>query len=260
MFITIRNLKLHYRATGDGLPILLLHGWGVDLTTFAPLHAYLEQFFRVYSLDFPGFGQSDPPPVVWGTAEYADVVREFLQAMQIDAPMLIGHSFGGRVAIRLAASLPISKMILFGSAGIRPKRSLKYYVKVSAYKAAKMILTLPGIRAHGEPILERFRKQAGSQDYRQTSGVMRGTFIKVVNEDLRHLLPNITASTLLIWGERDTATPVADGRLMEKMIPDAGLVVLKDAGHYAFLDRFQQTTLILNNFLKQEMSPPPTPS
>lgn len=253
MLIRIQNLNLHYHASGVGKPLVLLHGWGVNLTTFAPIHAHLEQHFRAYSLDFPGFGQSDPPPVPWGTEEYANIVREFLHALNIDAPILIGHSFGGRIAIRLAASQRIPKMILFDSAGIRPKRSLKYYGKVYAYKTAKALLTLPGLKPYGEPILERFRKQAGSQDYQHTSGVMRSTFIKVVNEDLRDLLPKISASTLLIWGENDTATPVSDGRLMEQLIPDAGLVALKNAGHYVFADRLPQVRLIVDNFLKNEM-------
>ena len=82
---------------------------------------------------------------------------------------------------------------------------------------------------------------------------MRSTFINVVNEDLRDLLPKISASTLLFWGENDTATPVSDGRLMEQLIPDAGLVVLKNAGHYVFADRLPQVRLILDNFLKNEM-------
>jgi pimeloyl-ACP methyl ester carboxylesterase len=212
MFATINTLKVHYHVSGAGHDLLLLHGWGTDLTAFTPVHSHLETSFRVYSLDFPGFGQSDPPPSVWGTQEYADFVRQFLKEFHMTNPILIGHSFGGRISIRLASTESIPKVILVDSAGIRPRRSWTYYLKVSFYKSMKAVVTtLPIVKDHAEQILERFRRTSGSTDYQQTSGVMRGTFIKVVNEDLRHLLPKILAPTLLIWGENDEATPVADG-------------------------------------------------
>ncbi len=255
MFATIDRIKIHYRVSGAGRDLLLLHGWGTDLNSFAPVHAHLEQYFRVYSLDFPGFGLSDSPPEAWGTQEYADCIRQFLKELNITNPILIGHSFGGRISIRLASTENIPKVILVDSAGIRPHRNWKYHLKVSFYKSMKAVVTtLPVVKEHTEQLLEGFRKRSGSTDYQQASGVMRGTCINVVNEDLRHLLPQISAPTLLIWGENDQATPVADGKLMEQLIPDAGLVVLKQAGHYSYLDRLRDFQVIIDNFLYPEMN------
>ncbi len=254
MFTTNHELKIHYDVSGAGHDLLLLHGWGAQGSSFAPVQAHLEQQFRCYSLDFPGFGQSDPPPEAWGTAEYADFVRQFIRDLQLQHPVLIGHSFGGRIAIRLASAEPFPKVILVDSAGIRPTRSWDYYLKVSAYKSLKAVLTkTPGLKEHADGILERFRKQTGSSDYQNASSIMRDVLVNVVNEDLRHLLPGITAPTLLIWGERDEATPLADARVIEGLIPDAGLVVLKDAGHYSYLDRLHDFLVILDNFLQHEM-------
>ncbi len=252
MFATINTLRVHYHVSGAGHDLLLLHGWGTDLSAFAPVHSHLETSFRVYALDFPGFGQSDPPPTAWGTQEYADFVRQFLKELRMTNPVVIGHSFGGRIAIRLASAEAIPQMILVDSAGIRPHRNWKYVLKVALYKSIKSVVTtLPVVNTYSEPILERFRKMSGSKDYQQASGVMRKTFINVVNEDLRHLLPHIQAPTLLIWGEHDQATPVNDGKLMEQLIPDAGLVVLKHAGHYSYLDRLHDFLVITDNFLQR---------
>lgn len=254
MFTTIHDLTIHYEASGAGHDLLLLHGWGAQGSSFAPVQAHLEQHFRCYSLDFPGFGQSDPPPEVWGTAEYTDFVRQFIRDLQLQHPVLIGHSFGGRIAIRLASAAPFPKVILVDSAGIRPTRSWDYYCKVYTYKNLKALLTkTPVLKEHADGILERFRKKSGSSDYQNASGIMRAVLVKVINEDLRHLLPGITAPTLLIWGERDEATPLSDARLMEGLIPDAGLVVLKNAGHYSYLDRLHDFLVILDNFLQHEM-------
>lgn len=254
MFVTINDLKLHYHVSGEGKSIILLHGWGAHSKTFEPVHQHLEHHFRSYSIDLPGFGQSDPPPVPWGTAEYTQLVQQFMNEFAIEQPILFGHSFGGRIAIRLASAEPIPKMVLIDSAGIRPKRSWKYYLKVYFYKSLKYVVTrLPILKNHSQDLLERFRKISGSTDYRQASAVMRATLVKVVNEDLRHVLPKITASTLLIWGENDQATPVADGQLMEQLLPDGGLVILKNAGHYSYLDRLQEFLLIIDNFLQEDM-------
>ena len=254
MLTTIHDLKIHYTVSGAGHDLLLLHGWGAQGSSFAPVQAHLEQHFRCYSLDFPGFGQSDPPQEAWGTAEYTDFVRQFIQDRQLEHPILIGHSFGGRIAIRLASAENFPKVILVDSAGIRPRRSWDYYLKVSTYKSLKaVLLSTPVLKNHAEKILAHFRKRAGSSDYQNASHIMRTVLVKVVNEDLRHLLPGITAPTLLIWGERDEATPVADGRLMESLIPDAGLVVLKNAGHFSYLDRLHDFLVILDNFLQHEM-------
>lgn len=246
--IKINELDVHYKVSGEGQDLILLHGWGCDLEIFKGLHAQLEPYFRVYAIDFPGFGKSTEPSTVWGTTEYATLIETFIQKKGIQNPNIIAHSYGGRVTIRLANRIPLNKIIITGGAGIKPQRPLSYYIKVYSYKIAKAILQLPIIKIWGEKVLEDYRNSVGSADYQQASDVMRGILVNAVNEDLRDLLPTMSASTLLIWGENDTATPVRDGQLMEKMIPDAGLVVMKNATHYAFLEKQGEFLVIAKSF------------
>jgi pimeloyl-ACP methyl ester carboxylesterase len=249
--IDILGLKANFKITGEGSPIVLMHGWGCEIKTFALLEAFLTTNFKVYNLDFPGFGKSQSPPSPWGTADYEAWFKGFLQANNIENPILIGHSFGGRIAIRTAKTIGVKKMILIGSAGIKPTRTFDYYLKVYSFKAMKAFASLPGIyQWFGKDMIEERRRKAGSADYQQASEVMRGTLSKVVNEDLRDFMPHIKAATLLIYGENDTATPVKDAKIMEKLIPDAGLVVLKNAGHYVFLEQAAQVHAIIDSFLK----------
>lgn len=251
--ILINGLNFHFRVSGEGKSIVLMHGWGCNLQTFQRLEEHLAQYFKVYNIDFPGFGKSQEPPIAWGTAEYEANFKAFLNALAIENPILVGHSFGGRIAIRTAKDTPIHKMILIGSAGIKPTRTLEYYFKVYSFKTLRFFTELPLIYTlFGKKMIEERRKKAGSSDYQQASEVMRGTLSKVVNEDLRHFMPNIKASTLLIYGENDTATPVKDAQIIENMIPDAGLVVLKNAGHYVFLDQMAQVHAITDHFLAKD--------
>lgn len=251
-FIQIGEQQVHYEQKGKGYPLVMLHGWGCDLYIFDRIAPDLEENFCVYRLDFPGFGQSPEPNNAWGTETYADLVIAFLKALQIEHPILIGHSYGGRVIIRLADRVKPRKIILTGGAGIKPVRPLSYYIKVYSYKTMKWLATLPGLKGLLAETMASYRKKAGSSDYQQASEVMRGVLIKAVNEDLSPLLSTVKAPTLLIWGELDTATPLRDGKLMETLIPDAGLVVLSGGTHYAFLEQAPKFLTIVNHFLEEE--------
>lgn len=251
-FIQIGEQQVHYQQKGKGYPLVMLHGWGCDLHIFDRIAPDLEDHFCVYRLDFPGFGQSPEPKEVWGTETYADLTIKFLDALQIEHPILIGHSFGGRVIIRMAERAKPRKVIITGGAGIKPVRPLSYYLKVYTYKSLKWLATLPGLKSLLAGTMDRYRKKAGSSDYQQASEVMRGVLIKAVNEDLSPLLSSIKAPTLLIWGEQDTATPLRDGKLMETLIPDAGLVVFSGGTHYAFLEQAPKFLTIVNHFLEEE--------
>lgn len=251
-FIQIGEQSVHYEQRGKGYPIVLLHGWGCDLHIFDQIAPELEDHFCVYRLDFPGFGKSSEPSQVWGTEDYAQLTEAFLEALSIKHPILIGHSFGGRVIIRMAEKVRPRKIILTGGAGIKPVRPLSYYLKVYTYKTLKRLATLPVLKSLLASTMENYRKKAGSSDYRQASEVMRGVLVKAVNEDLSPLLSKIKAPTLLIWGELDTATPLRDGRLMETLIPDAGLVVLSGGTHYAFLEQAPRFLTIIQHFLEDE--------
>lgn len=247
---TIQGLHLHYKKSGTGSQaLILLHGWGCDLNIFAKIHEHLAEKFTVYTLDLPGFGQSEEPKSIWGIEEYTANLEAFVKLKNIHSPILLGHSFGGRMSLLYASRNEVSKMVITGGAGIKPTRTLSYYVKVYSYKTAKNVLPLLVGKNKAKEWMDDYRKQAGSSDYNSASDIMRGILSKVVNEDLQYVMPKIKASTLLIWGENDTATPLAYGQKMEKLISDAGLVTFKNAGHYAFLDKSVEFEIVVDNFL-----------
>lgn len=260
--IVINGVSLHYEVTGPetGNPVVLMHGWGCDHTTVRSIAAILEPGLRVYNIDLPGHGASQEPPSPWGVYEYTDCIESFCKHLGINDPVLIGHSFGGRIGLLMASRNPISRMVLVDGAGLKPKRKPKYYFKVYSFKAAKRVLPLLLGRKLGGRIIDKWRGNAGSADYRNSSPMMRAVMSRCVNQDLRHVLPDIKASTLLIWGEKDTATPISDARCMEKNIPDAGLVSFPDAGHYSFLDNPIGFRAVLREFFKNDLAPAPVPA
>lgn len=248
--IEIRGLKTRYTETGDpaGPPVIILHGWGCEVQTVRSIAACLEDGMKVFCIDLPGHGKTEEPKEVWGTHDFGDFVGEFIKTLDLKNPSLIGHSFGGRTSISYAARNSVDKLVLVDSAGITPRRSLKYYYKVYSYKALKkMVLTFLG-KEKGGKIIEKALKKKGSVDYQAASPVMRAIMSRCVNEDLRNLMHRIEAPVLLIWGENDTATPLADARIMEKNIPDAGLVSFPGCGHYSFLDNPGQFRAVLRSF------------
>lgn len=249
--IEIGGMKLHYDETGpaDAPGVVLMHGWGCDHTTVRSVAATLEGKLHVFSLDLPGHGMSDEPPTAWGVDDFTRMVEEFIDRLGIDSPTLIGHSFGGRISILMASRRPIKKMVLVDAAGIKPKRKPKYYFKVYSFKAAKKLLPVLLGRKKADRIIEKWRGSAGSADYRNSSPMMRAVMSRCVNEDLKSVMPSIKASTLLIWGENDTATPLSDAKYMEKHIPDAGLVSFPDCGHFSFLDNPMGFRAVLREFL-----------
>jgi pimeloyl-ACP methyl ester carboxylesterase len=154
------------------------------------------------------------------------------------------------VSLVYASRNPVAKVVLVDAAGVKPRRLPEYYIKVYSFKALKHLAPLVLGKKKAAEMIERHRAKAGSADYNSASPVMRATLSRVVNEDLRRFMPLIAAPTLLVWGENDTATPLRDAKIMERLIPDAGLVAFPGAGHYSFLERFPQFTAIIDSFLR----------
>lgn len=254
MIKTVNGIKINYEEKGEGDLIVLLHGWGSNIKLFANLIELLAKKYKVVAMDMPGFGESAEPPSAWCVDDYVDFVLDFLKDYDTDKVMLLGHSFGGRVIIKLNSreNLPfsITKVILVDSAGIMPPKSNKKSFRTYYYKVGKAILSTGIVQKIAPDALENFRKKMGSADYAAASPLMRQVLVKVVNEDLEYLLPNIKCPTLLVWGVNDTATPISDGEKMEKLIPDAGLVKLENAGHYSFLEQQFTFNRVMSSFMK----------
>lgn len=247
----LEGLNLHYTDSEKGeKTVILMHGWGCDHTTVASIERVASSCgYRVVNVDFPGFGDSQEPTDVWGVEDYTRQIEALTKELGIKSPILLGHSFGGRVGILYASRNQVEKLILVDAAGIKPKRSLKYYWKVYSFKAIKRLMYLFLGKDAAEKRLDAKRAKAGSSDYANASPMMRRILSKVVNEDLTDRLHLIKAPTLLIWGENDTATPLSDAQKMEKLIPDAGLVSFSGCGHYSFLDNPIQFAAVLRSFL-----------
>ena len=249
--ISVDGQKIVYEQSGTGpQPVVVLHGWGCRASTVRLLaEAATTARTTVYNLDLPGFGDSPEPESDWDVYRYADLVEAFCRKLRLEKPVLIGHSFGGRLCIILGSRMPVSKIILVDAAGVKPRRSLSYYLKVYSFKLGKRLAPLLMGRKRADEWIDRRRRHAGSSDYAAASPRMRAIMSKVVNQDLRPLMPSITAPTLLIWGEKDTATPFRDALLMKKLIPDAGLVSYPEADHYSFLRRPDQTRAVVASFI-----------
>lgn len=245
---TVLGLRTRYLVRGSGPPVLVLHGWGASIEAVIPIVAGLAPVATVYALDLPGHGQSALPPEPWGVREYQAFVAAFMDELEIERPAIVGHSNGGRIAIRMAATEPerAARLVLVNSAGIRPKRTLRYYRRVGMAKVGKYAARYLG--KPGERLRERIVGRVASTDY-AAAGEMRPTLVRLVNSDLREYLPRISVPTLLVWGAEDTDTPVADGRLMEQLIPDAGLVLLEGAGHYSYIDQAARFARIVSHFI-----------
>lgn len=250
MIYTYNNIKVNINVQGEGDPILLLHGWGCSNEIFRDIQQVLSQNYTTYNFDIPGFGASDEPETVWGVEEYTRMVEQFVKDNSIGKPALIGHSFGGRVSIVYASRNDVERVVLVDAAGIKPKRPFKYYWKVYTFKTLKWFCNTLLPKSKAQAIIDKCRKGAGSSDYNNASPMMRAILSKVVNEDLTHLLPKITAPTLLFWGNMDTATPLSDAKTMERLIPDAGLVVAHGTGHFSFLENAGLFTAVMKNFFK----------
>ena len=250
MTVTVQGRTVSYIDTdpineNNRPTVLFLHGWGAPADTYRLMLDHLGTYCRVVAPDLPGFGGSAEPETAWCVDDYVKWTVDFAAAVGLTRVVLMNHSFGGRISIKLLAKRPlpfeVSRAVFMDAAGIRPKRSLKYYFKVYSYKLMKKLFPKQAAKRQGK---------VGSADYRNASPLMRQTMVKCINEDLTHLLKDNSVSTLLIWGSADTATPLSDGQKMEQLIPDAGLVVLEGAGHFAFAQQWGLCSRVLDSFLK----------
>lgn len=247
--VEINGVTTAYMEEGQGVHVVLMHGWGQNKEMMINIFNHLKDRFHVVALDFPGFGESGLPTEAWGVIEYESFFEQFLDRIGINRAILIGHSFGCRVAIRFAAKNPdrVIRMILTGAAGIRPKHDLQWHIRTKTYKLGKWMLKVTGQKER----LQELQKNAGSEDYRNATGIMRPTFVKVVNDDIAPLLPRIACPVLLVWGDRDTAAPLWMGQQMEKEMQDAGLAIFEGDDHWAYWHQPDRFNAVIDVFVKE---------
>ena len=238
MIKKIRDLNINYIQYGKGKDVVLLHGWGQNIQMMDPLGKNISDNHRITILDLPGFGSSETPSYAYNISDYTEILHDFLETLSIENPILIGHSFGGRIAISYASIYKVEKLVLFGSPFIvREKKGLK----IKILKSLKKIKALNGVA-------EFMKNHMGSTDYRAASGVMREIMVKTVNTDLTENAKKIKVPTLLIWGEQDEAVPVSEAKELEKLLIDGALIVLPGT-HYCYLENLGRVVNILDNFI-----------
>lgn len=246
--VAVGGHKARVHMVGRGEPALVLHGWGGRIESMAPVIDCLSDRFAVTAVDLPGFGESPVPSGVWGTADYAEFVSDLCKERGIERSRIVAHSFGAKVSIYACATHPElgAKLVLTGSSGLTSAPSAKVRAKRAISKTARFA---GRFGKPGERLRTAVYSRIASKDY-QDAGPMRATFVKVVNEDVGHMLPRVAVPTLLIWGTEDDAVPVAHARRMEQEIPDAGLVLFEGAGHFAYLDESARFCRVVRHFFK----------
>lgn len=247
MQIIVQKLLTYYEIHGKGRPLVVLHGWGSNLNSFAMILPELSKKYKIYLLDLPGFGKTQAPKTDWHVADYVLFVEEFLEKFNLHKSHFLGHSFGARVLIKLAAQKPelCEKLILTGAAGIKPSKTLKQHLLKAIAKTGKLFLSVPLLKKLKPYFQKKLYQFNGSDDYLQ-AGNLRQTFLNIINEDLTPFLNLIITPTLLIWGENDQDTPLSDAKKMQKIIPHSQLKIIPGAGHYAFIDQPRQFLALLN--------------
>lgn len=253
--INIDGYNIRYKITGNGeQTVVILQGWGTEFGIYDMITDIISSQYRVVQFDFPGFGGSDEPREPWNVDAYADFFCKFMKEMQITKATLFGHSYGGRVIIKLAAreriTFEIDRIVLMDSAGVLPQRTAWQKFKIYKYKCLKKLVNMKLIYMLFPEVVDDWRQRQGSADYRNASEMMKKCLVMAVNEDLTDLLPCIKQETLLIWGDLDTATPMRDAKIMENKIPNAGLVVLEGAGHFSFLEKPIAFKNIMKSYFK----------
>lgn len=249
MKIIVQNLAVEYQDEGAGKTILLLHGWQDNLHTFDALAELLAKTYRVIRLDCPGFGQSETPKETWNLDNYVEFVKNFIQKLNLQVDVLIGHSFGGRIAIKGTAAkhLQPAKLILINSAGIAKNKTLCNSVLKFSAKIIGWITYIPPLVFWREKWRQKIYKSIGS-DY-LNAGAMQKTFLKIIAEDSSANAKKITIPTLLIWGADDTETPLSDGKLFSQLIPHSKLEIINDTGHFVHQEKSEEIAKLIQEFL-----------
>ena len=245
-------------SNGSSRPLIILHGWGASKKIMQPLGRMLAFHHDCYVIDLAGFGESSEPPLAWKIDDYTDSIQAWVKHIGLLKFDILAHSFGGRITLKLLTR-PWSKehvqnVLITGGAGMKPRRSASFYAKKYVAKILKAPFNLlpEPFKSRGLDWLRATStwKSLGSSEYAVLSGIMRETFVHSVTEYLELTLPKISHSVLLLWGEKDDATPLYQAQRMKKGLSEAALVVMDGCGHYAFLDKPKQFVAIAEAYLK----------
>lgn len=251
MIINIDDYNINYIDVGTGENILILHGWGANIKTLKPIIDLLKSKYRVLALDYPGFGESDNLKKSFSVDDYVNIVISFLYKLNIKKVILIGHSYGGRIILKLNyrsdLEFEILKNVLIDSAGIKNRLNMLIKLKICIYKILKNILKILPLNLNTKYKFEqKLKSKFGSSDYKNANKYLQETLVKSVNEDLTYCLKKMK-ETLIIWGNKDNSTPIWMAETMNKYINNSGLVVL-NGGHYSYIDDYYTFAKVISSY------------
>ncbi len=254
MYISINNLNIFYQKYGNGgQVILILPGWGNNRETFNYLIEVLKDYFTIYILDYPGFGNSSMINSDLTIYDYTEIIYKFIKKLKIFNPILIGHSFGGRIISLLTTTykLKIKKILLIDVAGIK-RKNLKLSLKTKLYKLLKRLGNLLPINLKTK-YLEYLFNKFSSNDYKELDKRLLKTFQNVVLEDLTKYYSRINIETLILWGELDIVTPLKDAYKINRLIKSSYLIIIPNTRHFPYLENKYLTTNIILEYLKKDI-------
>ena len=252
--LNVQGLQVSYKTAGEGPVILILHGWGRGSDSWVEVQTKLAQAgHRVVVPDLPGFGKSNPPPTVWGVDDYVKFVKVFAEQLSLETFVLLGHSFGGQIALKFALKHPgmLQGLILYAAAVIRRPPSLKAQTIGVFTKGGNAVLSIWPL-SFLKPLAKKLLyRTLGNTDYLYEKGIMKEVREKVLREDLSPYFSKLQISTLILWGENDVITPLKDARMIHKAIPGASLAIVPGVGHRIHRDRPDEASKNILEFAKK---------
>lgn len=242
--IEINDVNVNYKYIDSlkQITLVYLHGWGQNIQMMEPLAKGFESKYNILIVDLPGFGKSEEPHSAWDVYDYAECINKLILSLKIKKIILLGHSFGGKIALVYASKYKVEKLVVFASPFCKEIKKLP--LKTKFYKFIK---NTPGLKVFTNVV----KKFVGSTDYKNASEVMRNILVKTVNLEIYDDIKKIKCPTLIVWGTEDTAVPVNRAYELEKLIDDSGVVIYDGATHYAYLERLNDVKIVLNYFFEK---------
>lgn len=237
----IKDVDINYIDYGEGKNTLVfLHGWGQNIEMMKPIGDKLQKNNRIIIVDLPGFGMSNEPNEIWTMYDYAECINKLLKSLKVENPIMIGHSFGGKISLIYASKYKTDKLVLFGSPFKQEIKKLSTKTKI-----LKFLKKVPVLNK-----LEGFaKKHIGSRDYKAASEFMRKILVEHVNLDITEDVKKIKCPTLMVWGTMDQEVAIERAYELEELIEDSAVIPYEGCSHYAYLERAGQTVNIIKNFI-----------
>ena len=245
MYTTYKDITINYEyyENDSKTNLIYLHGWGQNIEMMKMVGDKLQKRSRVIIVDLPGFGLSSEPDSIWTMYDYTECIHDLLKSLKVSNPIMIGHSFGGKISLIYASKYKTQKLVLFGSPF--KKEIQKLNIKTKILKSLKKVPLLNKLEGFA-------KKHIGSRDYKQASEFMRKILVEHVNLDITEDVKKIKCPTLIVWGTMDQEVPIERAYELEKLISDSAVIPYEGCSHYAYLERLNQTVNILKNFIEGE--------